>query len=160
VSIVKGSGVFNAIEAGIRVAERNVRASLKEGDIHAARFASEQRDALLRLKGEINQQTNTVVPKLGETNRALSVANRNLQDGNARQRETAARVAEARDRLGTGFNAMGGKLDTIAAKDYSPQITVTVPVTNVVSISEVMRATSSTTFSSGFSKFGPNGPNP
>jgi hypothetical protein len=156
--VPKDSGAFNALELGIKVMDRNIRDALKEGDVHAARIASEQKDALLALKGEINKSTNLIIPHLGKTNSALSKANRNLEDGNARQRELAQGIREARDRIGTGFTSLGGKQDVansrlsaIASKDFSPSVAVTVNASTSVSVSEVVRAASSLNFATSLS---------
>ena len=141
--------LFDSIGDQIKVLERRVDRKLEEGDVHAARMADRQAELLNQLRGSIRGGFNDVIPKLGETNRALSVANRNLQDGNARQREIASRVAEARDRIGSGFQASNAHLGTIASKDFSPNVNAYFTANTTVSISEVTRASVSNQFATG-----------
>lgn len=98
------------------------------------------------------------------TGSGLSTANRNLQEGNARQRELKAGIDASRATLNTGFSrtnanlgVSNARLATIAAKDFSANVTVNVPLTTHVSISEVQRTSSSVDFASGFNKFLLNG---
>ena len=105
VKLVEGGGAFNAIEAAIKNQRDAVRKALKEDDIHAARIAQKQLDSLNKLRGEVGDRINDIIPHLGKVNTALSVANRNLEQGNARQRELAQGIREARDRIGSGFQA-------------------------------------------------------
>ena len=78
-----------------------------------------------------------------------SVADRQLGVQNA--------VNAARDRIGSGFQSTNAnlgsanaKLDTIASKDFSPNVAVSFTANTSVSISEVTRAAVSNSFASGF----------
>jgi len=155
-----------------KLTEQAVNA-LEKGDIHAARIAANQADNLRRLIGAVNHETNTIVPHLGRTNRALAVANRNLDDGNARQRETAQRIREARHAIGTGFQRTDDGIRQTAATTHRhlsgieaqekatagntgriaeqgpPNVNVTVPVNTTVSINDIIR--SQTTYNAALS---------
>jgi hypothetical protein len=132
VNVLRGAPL-TAIGAGIRVLRDQVRASLRDNDIHAARVAQRQIDTLNALRGTVDKRVSDIIPALGNVNRALSVANRTLQDGNARQREMAQGIREARDRIGTGFARSNDQLGVIARKPTSFTANVTNTVTAYLS---------------------------
>jgi TP901 family phage tail tape measure protein len=136
--VVKGAPL-DALNIGIRTLRDQVRKDLAAGDLHAARIGQQQLDSLQTLRGTFDRRISDLIPHLGRVNSALSTANRNLQDGNARQRETAARISEARAAIGTGFQSSNEKLGVIASKDFSTQVDVSIPVTSNVIISDIIR---------------------
>ncbi len=140
--------VGKALNAGISKSSKDIQAALKEGDIHAARAADAINESLHSLRGTINRRVDDIIPHLGRVNSALSTANRNLDDGNARQRETAARIAEARDRIGNGFAESNRQLGIVASKDFSPNVNVTTNVSTAISISDVIRNVTHASFAS------------
>lgn len=135
-------GLSRSLGLQIRAVEKGVRQELKEGDLHNARLLDRNAELLNTMRGSIREGFSDVIPHLGRTNRALSVANRNLENGNARQRELAARVREQRDAVRSGFDRNNAQLGIIAKKDFSPNVNVTVPVTTNVSISDIVRQAS------------------
>ena len=102
VKTVKGS-VDTAITATVTKMHKDIQAALRKGDIAEALKLKEMVDSIRGLDSRSEKRNNLIVAGIGRTNNALSVASRNLQEGNARQREIAQGIREARDRIGTGF---------------------------------------------------------
>ncbi len=151
-----GTGADNAAALAVKTMHKGIVAALIRGDIDEARRLKAISDANRELRGLVDRRTNLILPAIGRTNAALSTANRNLQDGNARQRELKAGIDNARSSLNTGFSrtnanlgVSNSRLSTIAAKDFSPNVNVSVNASTSVSISEVAR--SATTLSTATS---------
>ncbi len=147
--IPEGSGADNAAKLGIDEMHKGIVDALARGDIKEAVRLKELSDAMREMRGKLDRRVNDVVLGLGRTNRALSVANRNLDDGNRKQQEISQGIREARDRIGSGFQATNSnlgtansRLSTIASKDFSPNVNVTVNASTSVSISDIQRAAS------------------
>jgi hypothetical protein len=134
--------LFDHIGKQIKQQEKAVTAALKEGDIHAARMADRHITMLNTLRGTVRQGTNLIIPKLGQVNRALSVANRNLSEGNRRQREIAAGVNAARERISTGFQASNAQLGIIARKPTQFTANITTNVTATLSTYQALQSSS------------------
>ena len=151
-----GGGADIAITQGIKTLHQKIVAALLRGDIQEARHLKEIVDSLRSLDNRSEKRNNLIVAGLGRTHSALSTANRNLDEGNARQRELKAGIDNARSSLQTGFSrtnanlgVSNARLANIAAKDFSPNVNVSVNASTSVSISEVAR--SATTLSSATS---------
>ena len=152
-----GGGADIAITQGIKTMHQKIVAALERGDVEEARNLKQIVDGLRGLDNRDEKRNNLIVAHIGRTNNALSTANRKLETGNARQRELKVGIDNARSSLQTGFSrtnanlgVANARLSRIAEKDFSPNVQVTVPVTNNVSISEVTRTATSTAFASGF----------
>jgi TP901 family phage tail tape measure protein len=148
---------FKATELAIKQTEKGINTAIRKGDVLAAARAQRQLMTLHRLNGTLDTRTNRIAIRIGEVNQGLSKANRNLDEGNREQRETARRIDAARERIGTGFQRMNdqqgttnSQLNTIAGKDFSPNVNVNVPVTTQVSINDVIRSVTHADFRSGF----------
>lgn len=148
-------GAFKATELAIDHLNKDIKSNLEKGDVLAA--ARDQRALmnLHRLNGTLDDRTNRIVIRLGAVNQALSKANRNLDEGNERQRDLARGIDAARERIGTGFQATNSqlgsansKLSAIQAKDFSPNIGVTVNASTSVSVSDVIRGVTHASFAS------------
>jgi hypothetical protein len=151
-----GSGADNSITLAVKSMHKQIQAALQRGDIAEARELKEMVDTLRGLDSRSEKRNNLIIAGIGRTNSGLSTANRNLQDGNARQRELKAGIDQARSSLNTGFSrtnanlgVSNSRLSTIAAKDFSPNVNVSVNASTSVSISEVAR--SATTLSTATS---------
>jgi len=151
-----GGGADIAITQGIKTMHQKIVAALLRGDIEEARNLKAIVDGLRGLDNREEKRNNLIVAGIGRTNQGLSTANRNLQDGNARQRELKAGIDQARSSLQTGFSrtnanlgVSNARLANIAAKDFSPNVNVSVNASTSVSISEVAR--SATTLSTATS---------
>jgi TP901 family phage tail tape measure protein len=107
-----------------RASDSQVRA-LREGDIHEARMTQKQIDRLHDLRNTFDRRINDIIPHLGRVHHGVSVANRNLEEGNRRQREIASKIREQRDTMSSGFQRSNEQLGVIAAKDFSPDINLT-----------------------------------
>jgi TP901 family phage tail tape measure protein len=116
------------------VAAEQVQARLlKAGDIAGARRIQRTIDALHEISGT-QDKTNAILNHLRNTTHSgLSFANRNLQEGNRKQRETAQGIREARDRIGTGFQRSNEQLGIISRKKTSFSANVTNNITAYLS---------------------------
>ena len=85
---------------------------------HRAEAAGRAEQAARRRSSD---RINDIIPHLGKTHTALSLANRKLDEGNARQRELAQGIREARDRIGSGFQASNEQLRAITRQGLQPQ---------------------------------------
>ena len=131
--------VFRELGAKITRKEEQVRDEVKRGDLAAARRHEREIEALHQARGSIRQGFTDVIPHLGKTNRALAVANRNLDDGNRRQRETAQRIAEARDRIGSGFRETADIQRGILRKPSSFTANIQTNVTAYLSATQALQ---------------------
>lgn len=135
-----GTGADNAAALAIKETHKGIVRALGHGDIKEAIRLKELSDIERSLRGLVDKRTNDIIPGIGRTNRGLAVANRNLQDGNARQRTMAQNIREARDATRSGFDKTDRQLGVLNSKDFSPDVNVTVPVTSTVSINDIIRS--------------------
>jgi hypothetical protein len=137
--------VFGEINRHIQAAEQVQRQALRQGDVHAARLLQRTIDGLHRVVGSVDRHR----PILEGINRHTQGTERGTRDTTNAVHVTARGTQNHLAIMQSLERRTGDNTGVIARKDFSPNVNVTVPVNNYVSISDVIRGITHASVSTG-----------